>query len=166
MNTPQPLESPTWERGALTPTGSRGDEILEAQHLEPQFPSPFLPPGYPHHLQPRHRAHRHALGVVPGAPLGPAMASGSFGCSFLAPPHHQQTPLHHHRSLSPAQTWSFTLQGHPRRDPSCGDRQDVSPPAGRDESHPTAPYGAVSGPGPRRTSRSRASSKSSSRAIS
>lgn len=92
MNTRQPLESPTWERGALTPTGSRGDEILEAQHLEPQFPSPFLPPGYPHHLQPRHRAHRHALGVVPGAPLGPAMASGSFGCSFLAPPHRQQTP--------------------------------------------------------------------------
>lgn len=60
------------------------------------------------------------------------MASESFGCSFLAPPHHQQTPLQHHRTLSSAQTGSFALQGHPRKDPS-------SAPLGQDELHPTAP---------------------------
>lgn len=119
-----------WLSEPKFPASPRGrSEILEAQHPEPQFPSPFLPPGYPHHLQPRHRAHRHALGVVPG---GPAMASESFGCSFLAPPHHQQTPLQHHRTLSSAQMGSFALQGHPRKDPS-------SAPLGQDELRPTAP---------------------------
>lgn len=122
MNNPQSLENPTWEQGALNPTSSRGDETLEAPHLEPHFPSLFLPPDYPHHIQPKHRAHCHALGFLLGTPLGPAMALESFWCSSLAPPQQQQTPLQHRGSLSSAQTWSFALQGHPRRDPGCGDR--------------------------------------------